>query len=141
MIYAGVHEEMKDKISHFYSGLRTKIKDIVDYKEYNIVNCLFQLAMLTKKELQGRQPTKMKTSFTPRLASTTPSRTATPSGARSSVTPSMLLTPSATTTRATDLSKASILQGAAAAKPSSSNISTGHTSNIKCHHCQGIGHF
>jgi hypothetical protein len=52
MIYAGVHEEMKDKISHFYSGLRTKIKDIVDYKEYNIVNCLFQLAMLPRSHIE-----------------------------------------------------------------------------------------
>jgi hypothetical protein len=51
MIRAGVHEEMEDKICHFYSRLHTKIQDIVDYKEYNIVNHLFQLAMLAKKEL------------------------------------------------------------------------------------------
>jgi hypothetical protein len=53
MIHAGVHEETEDKIYYFYSGLRTKIQDIVDYKEYNTVNRLFQLAMLAKKELQG----------------------------------------------------------------------------------------
>jgi hypothetical protein len=46
MIRAGVHEETEDKICHFYGGLRTKIPDIIDYKEYNTVNCLFQLAML-----------------------------------------------------------------------------------------------
>jgi hypothetical protein len=51
MIHAGVHEKMEDKIYHFYSGLRTEIHDIVDYKEYNIVNRLFQHAMLVKKEL------------------------------------------------------------------------------------------
>jgi hypothetical protein len=38
MIRAGVHEETKDKICHLYSGLRTGIQDIVDYKKYNIVN-------------------------------------------------------------------------------------------------------
>jgi hypothetical protein len=70
MICAGVHEETKDKICHFYSGLRTKIQDIVDYNEYNIVNHLFQLAILAEKELQGHQSTKIKTSFTPRSAST-----------------------------------------------------------------------
>jgi hypothetical protein len=32
MIRAGVHEETEDKICHFYGGLRTEIKDIVDYK-------------------------------------------------------------------------------------------------------------
>jgi hypothetical protein len=85
MICAGVHEEMEDKICHFCSGLRTEIQDIVDYKEYNTVNRLFQLTMLAKKELQGHQPMEMKTSFIPRSTSTTPSRTATPSGAHSSI--------------------------------------------------------
>jgi hypothetical protein len=41
MIRAGVHEETKDKICHFYEGLRTEIHDIIDYKEYNIVNHMF----------------------------------------------------------------------------------------------------
>jgi hypothetical protein len=45
MIRAGVHEETEDKICHFYGGLQTEIRDIVDYKEYNTVNYLFQLAM------------------------------------------------------------------------------------------------
>jgi hypothetical protein len=54
LIRAGVSEETEDKICHFYFGLCTKIQDIVDYKEYSIVNHLFQLAMLVKKELQGR---------------------------------------------------------------------------------------
>jgi hypothetical protein len=51
IIRAGVHEETEDKICHFYFGLHTKIQDIVDYKEYDIVNHLFQLAMLAEKEL------------------------------------------------------------------------------------------
>jgi hypothetical protein len=53
MIHAGVHEETEDKIYHFYGALRTKIQDIIDYKEYNTINHLFQLAMLAEKELQG----------------------------------------------------------------------------------------
>jgi hypothetical protein len=69
--------------------------------------------MLAEKELQGRQSTKMKTSFIPRSASTTPSQTATHFGAHSSMItlasrpPSTLLTPSAP--RAMDSSKTSIL--------------------------------
>jgi hypothetical protein len=147
MIRVGVHEETEDKICHFYSELRTEIQDIVDYKEYNIVKHLFQLAMLAKKELQGCQPMKMKTSFMPRSASTAPSRTAMPSGAHSSMAtlasrpPSTSLTPSITAPHTTDPSRASILQGAGAAKPSSSTVLIGCTSNIKCHRCHGIGHF
>jgi hypothetical protein len=60
MIRAGVHEETEDKIYRFYGRLRTEIQDIVDYKENNTVNHLFQLAMLAEKELQGRQPTRLK---------------------------------------------------------------------------------
>jgi hypothetical protein len=147
MIRARVHEEMEDKICHFYSGLRTEIQDIVDYKEYNIVNRLFQPAMLAKKELQGRQPTKTKTFFMPHPVSTPPSRTATSSGARSLMTPSASCAPSTSSTpstiasRATDLSKASVLQGVGIANPSSYTISTGRTTDFKCHHSHGIGHF
>jgi hypothetical protein len=115
MIRAGVQEETEDKICHFYSGLHTEIQDTVDR--------LFQLAILVKKELQGRQVRKMKTFFMLRSAPMTPSRTATPSGARSSTThsashaPSILLTPSTTAPHATDPSKTSVSQGAAVAKP------------------------
>jgi hypothetical protein len=53
MIRVRVHEETEIKFVVFMGGLRTKIQDIVDCKEYNIVNHLFQLAMLAEKELQG----------------------------------------------------------------------------------------
>jgi hypothetical protein len=115
IIHAGVHEETEDKICHFYSSLRIEIHDIIDYKEYNTVNHLFQLGMLAEKELQGHQPMKMKTSFMPCSTSTAPSRTAMPSGAHSSMMnlasrpPSMSSTPSTTAPRATDPSKASVL--------------------------------
>jgi hypothetical protein len=70
-----------------------------------------------------------------------------PSGARSlmapsaSRAPSTSSTPSAIAPHAMDLIKVSVLQGAAAAKPSSSTVPTGRTSYIKCHRCHGIGHF
>jgi hypothetical protein len=51
IIRAGVHEETEDKICCFYGGLQTEIQDIVDCKEYNNVNHLFQLVMLAEKEL------------------------------------------------------------------------------------------
>jgi hypothetical protein len=103
--------------------------------------------MLAEKELRGRQPIKTKTSYMPHSTSTTPSRTATPSGARSSTMnlasrpPSTSSTPSTIAPHATDPSKASILQGVEAAKPSSSTVPTECTLDIKCHQCHGIDHF
>jgi hypothetical protein len=55
--------------------------------------------------------------------------------------PSTSSTPSTTAPHTTDPSKASVLQGAGAAKPSSSTVPIGRTSDIKCHCCHGIGHF
>jgi hypothetical protein len=49
MICAGVHEEAKDKICRSYSGLHNEIQDIINYKEYDTVNRLFQFAMLAEK--------------------------------------------------------------------------------------------
>jgi hypothetical protein len=114
MIHSGDHEEMEDKIYRFYSGLCTEIHDIVSYKEYNTVNCLFQLATLAEKELEGHKTTKTKTSFMPSSAPTAPSRIAMPSEARSSMTlsasraPSTSLTHSTVAPRAMDLSKTSV---------------------------------
>jgi hypothetical protein len=144
MIRAGVHEETKDKIYRFYGGLRTKIQDIVDYKEYNTVNCLFQLAMLTEKELLGRQPTRLKSSFMPHHTSMTPSTSRAPAIAHFSMTPSTSYAPSTSTTpppapRALETTPPA--PRAAAKLSSSSTTSTGRTSDIKCHHCHGVGHF
>jgi hypothetical protein len=134
MICAGVHEESEDKIYCFYGGLRTEIQDIVDYKEYNTVNCLFQLAMLAEKELQGRQPTRVKSSFMAHQPSMTPSTSCAPATAHFLTTPS--------TSRAPYTSMTPPPAPRAAANPSSSSTAfTGHTSNIKCHRCHGVGHF
>jgi hypothetical protein len=136
MIHTGVHEEIEDKICHFYGGLRTEIQDIIDYEEYNTVNLLFQLAILAEKELQGRQPTRLKSSshITHRASSTTHFLT----------TPSTSRVPSTSTAPppAPRASETTPPAPRAAAKPSSSSTtSTGRTSDIKCHHCHGVGHF
>jgi hypothetical protein len=134
MIRAGVHEETEDKICHFYGELRIEIQDIIDYKEYNTVNRLFQLAMLVEKELQGRQPTRLKSSFTPRHTSMTPSTSRAPGTTHFSMTP--------LTSRVPSTSTAPPPAPRAAAKPSLlSTTSTGRTSDIKCHRCHGVGHF
>ena len=55
LMHCSVVEGNRDAICHFYLGLRREIQDIVDYKEFNTVNQLFQFAMLTEKELQGHE--------------------------------------------------------------------------------------
>jgi hypothetical protein len=130
MIRAGVHET-EDKICHFCGGMRTEIQDIIDYKEYNTVNRLFQLAMLAEKELQGREPTRLKSSFMPHHTSTTPSTSRAPGTARFSMTHSTSCVPSTLTAPppAPHASEMTPLASRAAAKPSSSSTtSTGHTS-------------
>jgi hypothetical protein len=47
----GIVEGHEDALCRFYSGLRCDIQDIVDYKDFNTVNKLFQFAMLAEKEL------------------------------------------------------------------------------------------
>jgi hypothetical protein len=99
---------------------------------------------LTEKELQGRQPTRVKSSFTPRHPSTTPSTSRAPATAHFSMTPSTSRAPSTSTTPppAPHASETTPPAPRAAAKPSSSSTtSTGRTFDIKCHGCHGVGHF
>jgi hypothetical protein len=144
MIHTGVHEETEDNIYRFYGGLQNEIQDIVDYKEYNIVNHLFQLAMLAEKEFQGRQPRRLKSSFTPRHTSMTPSTSRAPATACFLTTPSSSHAPSTLTTPPPEPHASETTPPAprAAEKPSSSSTtSTGHTPDIKCHRCHGVCHF
>jgi hypothetical protein len=63
-------EDDESSVVRFYSGLRRDIQDIVDYKEFNTVNQLFQFAMLAEKGLQGREMqnrSSAQSSYTPRM--------------------------------------------------------------------------
>jgi hypothetical protein len=100
--------------------------------------------MLAEKELQGRQTTRVKSSFTPHHPSTTPSTSRAPATTCFSTTPSTSRAPSTSMTpppapRASEMTQ---LAPHAAGKPSSSSTtSTGRTFDIKCHRCHGVGHF
>jgi hypothetical protein len=124
--------------------LQTEIQDIIVYKKYNTVNHLFQLAMLAEKELQGRQPTRLKSSFTPRHTSTTPSTSGAPDTTHFSMTSSTSRVPSISMApppapRASEMTPPA--PSAAAKSSPSSTTSTGRTSDIKCHRCHGVGLF
>jgi hypothetical protein len=88
--------------------------------------------MLAEKELQDRQPIRVKSSFTPRHTSMTPSTSRAPATTCFSTTPPPAPHASETTPPSPR----------AAAKPSLSlTTSTSRTSDIKCHRCHGICHF
>jgi hypothetical protein len=100
--------------------------------------------MLVEKELQGRQPTRLKSSFMPHHTLTTPSTSCAPATSHFSMTPSTSRAPSTSTTPTPTARALEMTPPAprAVAKPSSSSTtSTGHTSDIKCHRCHGVGHF
>jgi hypothetical protein len=100
--------------------------------------------MLAEKELQDRQPTRVNSSFTPHHTSTAPSTSRAPATTHFLMTPSTSHAPcpSMTPPPAPRALKTTPPAPHAAAKPSSSlTTSSGRTSNIKCHHCHGVGHF
>jgi hypothetical protein len=86
----------------------------------------------------------LKSSFTPHHTSTTPSTSRAPATTHFLMTPSTSCAPSTSMTPppAPHVSETTPLAPHATAKPSSSSTtSTGRTSDIKCHRCQGVGHF
>jgi hypothetical protein len=100
--------------------------------------------MLAKKELQGRQPTRLNSSFITHRTSMTPSTSRAPATTHVLMTPSTSHAPSTLTTPppAPRASETTPPAPRAAAKPSSSSTtSTGRTSDINCHHCHEVGHF
>jgi hypothetical protein len=133
MLRCGVVEENEDKMVCLYGGLNRNIWDIIDYKEYDSIQGLFQLAMLAEKELQGRQQSTNKGAAisAPRLFT---SNTRAPSS-RAAIVPSNSATrasPSSTPGKMTTTP--------VAPRMTSSSSSTSRSSDIKCHHYQGHGH-
>ena len=118
MLRCGVVEDPEDQMVRFYGGLRREIHDIVDYKEYHSIQRLFHLSMLAEKELQGRQQRRSST-FAPRQPPA-PAKASSSSGVRTSTS--------------------SVVPSGVAAKPATTTSSTGRSSDIKCHRCQGLGH-
>jgi hypothetical protein len=133
MLRCGVVEDPEDQMVRFYGGLRQEIQDIIDYKEYHSIQRLFHLSMLAEKELQGRQQRRSSTLALAKASSSSGIRTSTSSstsGTRSTAPSS---------SQGHDNNK-SLVPSGVAAKPATTTSSIGHSSDIKCHRCQGLGH-
>jgi hypothetical protein len=123
--------------------LRREIQDIVDYKEFNNVNQLFQYAMLAEKELQGRDKQgKYKTSNTYMPRTGGPSKASTyraplPSS-KQQASSRGATAPKPTTTQPSRSGKNYVLLEPT--KSASFVASIGRTSTIQCRRCQGYSH-
>jgi hypothetical protein len=122
-------EGAEDAIFRFYSGLRCDIQDILDYKDFDTIDKLFQFAMLAEKEVQGRQQSQHRPRST---FGATPMPKMTP---RTPPTPPAPTRPSSSS----PATGKPILQ-VPAKKPDSAAPPSGHTSSIQCHRCHGLGH-
>jgi hypothetical protein len=109
--------------------LRCDIQDILDYKDFDTVDKLFQFAMLAEKEVQGRQQSQHRPWST---------FGATPMPKTTRRTPPTPPAPTRPSSSAPAAGKP-ILQ-VPAKKPNSATTSSVHTSSIQCHRCHGLGH-
>ena len=55
MLRCGLIEGEDAQMARFLGGLNREIQDILEYKEYNSITCLFHLACKAEREVQGRQ--------------------------------------------------------------------------------------
>jgi hypothetical protein len=119
--------------------LRREIQDIVDYKKYHYIQRLFHLSMLAEKELQGRQQRRSST-FVPHQPPSL-AKASSSSGVQTSTSSSTSGTHNTapSTSQGHDNRKSLVPLGVAA-KPATTTCSTGRSSDIKYHRCQGLGH-
>ena len=54
LLRCGLEETENAKMARFLGGLNREIHDILYYKEYNYITCLFHLACKAESEVQGR---------------------------------------------------------------------------------------
>jgi hypothetical protein len=145
LMRCSIVEETEDSIVCFYSGSRREIQDIVDYKEFNTVNQLFQFAMLAEKELQGCDllaKSKVSTIYVPRMAPSLGIPKASsfhtpPPANKQPTTSGVAMAPKTSSSRPLGLGKNSMQEPS---KSVSSVASMGCTSGIQCHRYYGFGH-
>ena len=63
MLCCGLVENNDAAMARFLGGLNREIQDVLDYKEYNNITCLFHLACKAEREVQGRHTRTRANSF------------------------------------------------------------------------------
>jgi hypothetical protein len=124
-------------MARFLGGLNHEIQDILSYKEYNNITCLFHLACKVEREVQGCHAI-VRTNFS--AGKTTlghPRTTFTPTGCfpPPSSSPSRAAPPSDKSHAPSTHSAAKTIQKPMAS--ASSVAPTGRTRDMQCHRCKG----
>jgi hypothetical protein len=55
MLRCNLEEAVESATARFLGGINWEIQDILAYKEYNNITCLFHLACKVEREVQGRR--------------------------------------------------------------------------------------
>jgi hypothetical protein len=81
MLRCNIDEDEEPAMARFLGGLNREIQDILDYKDYNNITRLFQLACKAEREVQGRRASTKSnfsagktTSWQPRTGTTSTTR-------------------------------------------------------------------
>jgi hypothetical protein len=142
MLRCNLEEREDAATARFFTGLNHEIQDILEYKDYTNVTCLFHFACKVEREVQGHHASA-KTNFSvgrtnswqrnngrTTLPSPSPSRVA-PSTSNNSSKPRAAATNSAT--RVPSATKST-------PPPTESAASSSRVRDIQCHRCKGFGH-
>jgi hypothetical protein len=121
MLRCNLEEEEESAMARFLGGLNHEIQDILAYKDYTNITCLFHLACKAEREVQRRRASAKTNSWQPRTTTRTPMPS---SSDEPRVTPANSVTKIAPTPAASATSMAS----------------TGRTKDVQCHRCKGYGH-
>jgi hypothetical protein len=142
MLLCNLEEREDAAMAQFVAGLNHEIQDILEYKDYANITCLFHFACKAESEVQGHHASA-KTNFSAGRTiswqcnnerttplSPSPSRVA-PSTSNNCSKPRATITNSATQTPSTTKSTPPPVESAA---------SSSRPRDIQCHHCKGFGH-
>jgi hypothetical protein len=127
MLRCGLVENNDAAMARFLGVLNHEIQDVLDYKEYNNINCLFHLACKAEREVQGRH--------TRTQANSSAGRTTSFNSKPTTMVPPAATSPSTSTPHDKALEKSLV------PPPATKGASfAGRTKDIQCHHCKGFGH-
>jgi hypothetical protein len=142
MLHCNLEEDVEPAMARFFGGLNREIQDILTYKEYTNITCLFHLACKAEREAQGRRACTKNNIFAATNLSTQP-RSSFSSAGRAAASYSSSSRTAAPSSR--DKHRDSPTNSAARttqnpAVTTSLVASTGRTRDIQCHRCKGFGH-
>jgi hypothetical protein len=142
MLHCNLEEREDAATARFFAGLNHEIQDILEYKDYANITCLFYFACKAEREVQGRHAS-VKTNFSVGRTNSwqrNNGHTTPPSPSPSWVAPS----PSNNSSKPRAVATNSATRAPSATKstppPTESAASSSRVRDIQCHRCKGSGH-